>query len=282
MNNFVLLNIGSADLHADWNWKDVYSPFARLYYVKSGRARTYIRDREYELEAGHLYLTPPFSLHQDECDDYFSLYYIHFYEDVTNRESIFDKYDFPVKLPASALDLPLIERLQSIHPDRYLVNIDPKMYDNPLTLSQNVAYNEKLPHHTLIETQSILSLLMSHFLEFRVKKSFDKDIRVNRSLQYIHEHIGQDISVQELAAIVCVSKDHFIRLFKKEMLLTPIKYIHSKKIEKAQLLLLTGDSPIRDIALDLSFDNISYFNKIFKQYTGKTPSEYRKNVQLSY
>jgi AraC-like DNA-binding protein len=274
--DFILLNIGYSELNANWNWREVYSPFARLYYVKAGKARTYIQDKVYTLEPGCLYLTPPFSLHNDECDSYFSLYYIHFYEKAIDKESIFDKYDFPVKIQASPLDLLLIERLHSLHPDRYLVNIDPKMYDNPPSFSRYMAHNNKLPPHVLLETQSILSMLTAHFIEFRVRKTIDKDARINKSLQYIHEHINQDIPLNNLATIACVSNDHFTRLFKKEMRQTPVKYINIKKIEKAQLLLLTTGSSIRDIAMDLSIDNISYFNKLFKQHTGFTPLEYRK------
>jgi AraC-like DNA-binding protein len=276
MDNLLLLNIGYSDLNANWNWKDVYSPFARLYYVTEGEARTYIQDKVYLLEPGYIYLTPPFSLHNDECDGRFSLYYIHFYEKSIQKESLFDKYDFPVKIKATPLDLLLIERLHTINPDRYLVNIDPKTYDNAPAFSQYVANNNKSPYHVLVETRSILAILISRFLEFRVKKTIDKDVRINKSLQYIHEHINRDISIGDLADISCVSGDHFIRLFKKEMLQTPLKYIMAKKIEKAQLLLLTTELSVRNIAMELSLDNISYFNKVFKQYTGKTPLEYKR------
>jgi AraC-like DNA-binding protein len=276
MDNLILLNIGYSELHANWNWKDVYSPFARLYYVKSGRARTYIRGKVYELEPGYVYLTPPFTLHDDECDGDFSLYYIHFYEEPTHKESVFDTYDFPVKLPASALDLELIERLQTINPDRYLIDIDPKMYDNAPTFSRYVANNNKLPYHILVETRSILAVFMSRFLEYRVRKSVDKDERINDSLQYIHEHINRNISIADLSKRSCVSNDHFIRLFKQEMQQTPTRYINAKKIEKAQLLLLTTRNSIHAIAMELSIDNASYFNKLFRQYTGKTPLEYRR------
>ncbi|GHT05852.1 transcriptional regulator [Bacteroidia bacterium] len=276
MDNLILLNIGYSELNANWNWKDVYSPFARLYYVKTGKARTYIRDKMYKLEPGYIYLTPPFTLHDDECDGHFALYYIHFYEETVNKESIFDTYNFPVKLQASALDLELIERLQTINPDRYLIDIDPKIYDNAPTFFRYVAGNNKSSYHVQVETRSLLAVLMSHFLEYRVRKSIDKDARINKSLQYIHEHIDRTISIDDLAAIACVSNDHFIRLFKKEMLQTPTKYINAKKIEKAQLLLLTTNSSIRNIAMDLAIDNISYFNRIFKQLTGKTPGQYRE------
>jgi AraC-like DNA-binding protein len=42
------------------------------------------------------------------------------------------------------------------------------------------------------------------------------------------------------------------------------------------LLLLTTDMPVRDVAFELAIDNVSYFNRIFKQHTGTTPSGYRK------
>lgn len=77
---FMLLNVGYAELNADWNWQQIYSPFARIYYVKEGGARTKIGNDTCVLKPHHLYLTPPFSLHDDECDGHFALFNIHFFE----------------------------------------------------------------------------------------------------------------------------------------------------------------------------------------------------------
>ena len=278
--NLTLLNIGYSELYANWNWEDVYSPFARFYFVKEGRAKTYLFDQEFLLEPGYLYLTPPFTLHHDECDSAFSLYYIHFYERAANKESIFDKYEFSVQVKASPADNILIERLYEINPGRQLISIDPKIYDNDPTFSQSVAQNKEMPMHSMIETQSILSILMSRFMEKRSRKINDKVERIHKSLKYIHTNINQDISIKTLADISCVTADHYIRIFKKEMGLTPIKYINAKKIENAQLLLVTTNYSIREIAGELAFDNISYFNKLFKQHIGKTPQEYRKESMV--
>ncbi|GAB6011206.1 helix-turn-helix domain-containing protein [Viscerimonas tarda] len=274
--NLILLNVGYSDMNANWNWKDVYSPFARIYYVKGGMARTRIGNKTYTLEPNHLYLTPPFTLHDDECDSYFSLFYIHFYEKSINKEPIFDVYDFPMGIEATILDLLLTERLLEINPDRHLRHFDPELYDNFPTFSEYIANNSKMPVHTLVETQGILHQLMSRFLEQAKIKDGKKDARINKSLLYIHENLDKDISVGDLASISCISEDHFIRVFKNNMNCTPMKYINLKKIEKAQLLLLTTDMPIRDIAMELLIENISYFNKLFKQYTGKTPGQYRE------
>lgn len=274
--SLILLNVGYSELNANWNWKNVYSPFARIYYVKEGSAKIKIGEKTYLLKPDCLYLTPPFTLHNNECDSYFSLYYIHFYERVLNKESVFDKYDFPMEIEASALDLILTQRLLDINPDRYLHHFDPQLYDNPPIFSQYIANNNKMPLHSSIETEGILCMLMSKFLELIKMKSNNKDSRINNCLLYIHENTDKDVSIGQLANIACITEDHFIRLFKKEMNCTPIKYINLKKMEKAQLFLLTTNRSIRNIAFDLSIDNISYFNRIFKQYTGKTPTQYRE------
>lgn len=276
--NLILLNVGFSELNANWNWQEVYSPFARIYYIKGGQARTLINNKMYTLKPGKLYLTPPFTLHNDECDSYFSLYYIHFYEKNIHKESIFDKYDFPVEVDAELLDLLLIERLLAINPGRHLQHIDPGLYDNMPTFSQYIARNRQLPFHSIAETQGILQQLTSRFLaEARIKPGF-KDARINKCLKYIHENTDKDISVRQLADIACITEDHLIRIFKKEMNCTPLKYINSKKMEKAQLLLLTTDLPVREVALELLIDNVPYFNRIFKRYTGKTPQEYREII----
>jgi AraC-like DNA-binding protein len=279
--DFILLNVGYAELNADWNWKQVYSPFARIYYVKEGGARTRIGNNMYELKPHHLYLTPPFSLHDDECDGYFALFYIHFFEKTINKESIFDSYDFPVEIEASPLDLLLVETLMQINPGRALRHNDPKLYDNPPTFSRYMAANNRMPLSVTLETQGILCQLMSRFFKMAVLKSGNRDVRIKKCLKFIHENADKEILLPQLAGIACMSEGHFIRIFKEEMHCTPMKYINLKKIEKAQFLLLTTDMSVRDIALELSVDNISYFNKLFKQHTGKTPGAYRSEFNVA-
>ena len=104
------------------------------------------------------------------------------------------------------------------------------------------------------------------------------DNRILRVVKYIRNNIHKDISIEELKDMCCLSKDHFIRLFKNDLQETPTQYIIQRKIERAQLMLITSDLLIKDIAYELSFENISYFNRLFKKATGLTPSDYRKRV----
>jgi AraC-like DNA-binding protein len=276
MINTVLLNVGYIELNANWNWTEVQSPFARIYYIVSGRARTRINDAWHELTPGHLYLIPPFTLHDTRCDSPFSLIYIHTYEKIRSHESIFEQYHFPFETAATELDEQLSRRLLAINPGRHLQHINPKVYDNLPTFSKYIAHNEHMSHHSLIETRAVINQLLSRFVEKAQIRSFQQDDRIRKCITHIHRNIDKEIPINTLADIACLSTDHLIRLFKKEIGATPLRYILAKKIEQAQLSLITTGKSIRDIALDIAIDNPSYFNRLFKSSTGKTPMEYRK------
>ena len=94
-------------------------------------------------------------------------------------------------------------------------------------------------------------------------------------LSYINDHICMDIDLEELADIAFVTKTYLIRLFKKHFGISPLQYINQKKVERAQLLLITEDMLVKEVAAALGFLDYAYFTRMFKKSTGKTPQEYR-------
>lgn len=279
MKDFILLNVGYAYHNADWNWKNVHSPFARIHYVKSGNAKIIREDGIYELKEGHLYLTPSYVKHSYVCEGVLELFYIHLYEDIGKSLSIFDLFDFPVEVCATSVDVYLIERLIEINPARELKYYDPKSYEDSSTVAQNIALQQKSPLAFEMETQGIIKLLISHFMTQAIYKNEHIEERILRSLHYIHKNIDKPLDINHLADICHLSKDHFIRLFKKEMSCTPGKYINQKKIEVAQLKMLIENVSIAEIAYGLGFENISYFNRLFTKLVGETPGKYKKRMQ---
>lgn len=280
--DFILLNVGYAYHDADWNWKNVNSPFTRIHYVKSGTARIVRKDGVFELKKDHLYLTPSYTRHSYECEDILELYYIHIYEEPKKHLSIFDLINFPVEVESESFDIHLIERLIKINPESELKQYDPGAYDNSATVARNMALQHKSPPASGMETQGIVKQLFSRFLAKAVYKHANIEERILKSLHYIHKNIDQPIDIDYLAGKCFLTKDHFIRLFKKEMNITPGKYINNKKIEAAQLRILINDTNIQDIAYSLGFDNISYFNRLFTKLTGETPGNYKKMIQNKY
>jgi AraC-like DNA-binding protein len=281
--NLILLNAARKVHHADWNWKGVHSPFARLYMVETGSAKVIMPDGIYMIKPGYLYLIPSFVIHSYENDTTFTLYYMHIYDE----QNIFDRLRFPVEVPANELDVMLMKRLLTINPGRELTRSDPDTYDNFPTLVQNIARNDRLPFSSVVETKGILLQLFSRFLDKASLKQKITDKRIVKVLRHIRENIDRNIGIDELSAICFLTKDHFIRLFKKEIRCTPVQYINQKKIEKAQLMLVIGEKSIKDITYSLSFDNISYFYRLFKKTVGISPNQYkeqflieRKNLEL--
>ena len=270
--NLILLNVARKVHDADWNWKGVNSPFARIYMVESGSAKVIMPDGAHTIEPGYLYLIPAFVTHGYESDGLFTLYYIHVYDE----QNIFDRLSFPFEVEADEADNNLIQRLLTINPGRELTRSDPVAYDNHPTLMQSIVRNDRFPFYTVIETKGILLQLFSRFLQKACFKQEIADKRIDKVVRHIRENINRNIDINELASITCLTNDHFIRLFKKEIQCTPIQYVNQKKIEKAQLMLTIGDQSIKEIAYELSFENISYFYRLFRKMTGMPPNRYKE------
>jgi len=277
--NLILLNAGRAVHHADWNWENINSPYFRIYYVEDGSATLSFSGKEYALRPGHLYLVPPFTLHSDICNSHFILYYLHICEEQVQNISLFEQISLPVEVEAFPLDSILIKRLVAINPDKELSIYDPKTYDNSTNFYKQIAENSHLSFPIAAETNGIIWQLFSRFLMKSTKIILTKDSRILTTLHFIREHIDKKITIRQLSSLCFLSDDHFIRLFKHEMNVTPVDYINRKKVELAQLMLVMNNRTIKDIACSLSFDNCSYFNRVFKNLIGKTPTEYRKGFK---
>ncbi|QNL49900.1 helix-turn-helix transcriptional regulator [Olivibacter sp. SDN3] len=104
------------------------------------------------------------------------------------------------------------------------------------------------------------------------------DERVLQAIHFIHSNIDKPIKIEELAKVSCLTEDHFIRLFKKQMQSTPGKYINQKKIEQAQLMMLVRNLSIKELAYQLGFENVSYFNRLFKKISGENPGKMQRRM----
>lgn len=274
--HLLILNVGLAIHNADWNWKNVSSPFTRLYFVTEGTAQIVLPTGTQELKPNHLYLIPSFMTHSYICDSHFAHYYLHIYEDYQSESSILEDCNFPIEMSAGDLELPLIKRLCRINPTMQLPQSDPTSYDNNPTLIQNIIKNKQRTFCDKVESRGIIYQLIARFLKDARPKIEINDNRIQKVLSYIRKNIYKTIEIDTLAEISCLSKDHFIRLFKKEVNNTPLQYINQEKIKKAQLILITDDIPVKNIAYLLAYEDHSYFNRLFKKTTSVTPQQYRE------
>ncbi len=104
--------------------------------------------------------------------------------------------------------------------------------------------------------------------------------RVKLILSYISENYSHDITMGDAAEVCCYSKSHFMRFFRSAMGESFTSYLSSYRLKIAsQLLLSTGDT-VLEIAGKTGFGNLSYFNRLFKEKFGVTPTQYRKRLVL--
>jgi AraC family transcriptional regulator len=102
-----------------------------------------------------------------------------------------------------------------------------------------------------------------------------QDSRLAFVVNFIREHLHDPLSIDLLSKKACMSQTHFFRSFKNELGISPVDFINAERIKMAKTLLRNPAKSINDACYACGFNNISYFNKIFKRATGLTPSEWR-------
>ena len=101
---------------------------------------------------------------------------------------------------------------------------------------------------------------------------------VRRVIDYLDSHFDEDLSIDTLAGIACLSPYHFIRTFSGQTGLTPHAWLMQLRARKAKELLGRG-LPIADVAAQTGFADQSHLSRSFKRFLGYTPGQYRNSVQ---
>lgn len=87
--------------------------------------------------------------------------------------------------------------------------------------------------------------------------------------------LSEDVTLDDVAGAVGLSKFHFVRSFKESVGLSPMRYLKSLRVDLAKRALAREDAPISMVAAGAGYRDLSTFNKYFKTLTGETPSRYR-------
>jgi AraC family transcriptional regulator len=101
--------------------------------------------------------------------------------------------------------------------------------------------------------------------------------KLKRVIEYIQEHLGEDISLFDIATELEMSQYYFCRLFKQTMGMSPHQYLIRQRVEQAKLLLKQPSKTITVIALECGFANQSHFARCFRHHTGMNPNQFRKS-----
>ncbi|MEM7395251.1 MAG: AraC family transcriptional regulator, partial [Verrucomicrobiota bacterium] len=98
-----------------------------------------------------------------------------------------------------------------------------------------------------------------------------------RVLDYIADHFGDRITVEDMAEQAAISPFHFSRLFRQTIGEPPYRFLMAYRVERAKASLSRSDEPLIDIALSCGFSDQAHFSRTFKNLTGKTPRAWRES-----
>jgi AraC family transcriptional regulator len=99
--------------------------------------------------------------------------------------------------------------------------------------------------------------------------------QVKLIVEFVEGHLGSDLRVTELAALLDLSPHYFHLLFRTSFGMTPHRYVLQRRMEAARRMLRT-ETPITDIAYSLGFSSQAHFTQAFRRHTGSTPARVRR------
>lgn len=120
-----------------------------------------------------------------------------------------------------------------------------------------------------------LSLLSN---ELMLKEASAEPPAVVRARVFIAEHLGEPLSLQQVAVAAHMSAFYFCKIFKQATGVTFTDYIARARVEKTKQLLLNPHVRVSEAAYEAGFQSLSQFNRVFRRVTGEAPSAYRDHL----
>jgi AraC-like DNA-binding protein len=250
--------VAYAKVGLSWQDHDFTPSFNRFYYILEGEGYLKIEDQIYKPKPGELYLLPA-GVRQSYgtvSENTFGKFYCHF--------------------GAKLGDLHLLD----------IVRTSPKITvadaSTLQTMFQELIQHAEKPKLTsAFRVNALLLQLISMYLEQAEPVHVDMKATVSLEkmgniLQYIEDHLQDDLTVELLAREAHFHPNYFIALFKKSTGYSPIQYINRLRMEKAKHQLSFSQQPVSMIAEGLGME-FHYFSRTFREFTGSSPSQWREN-----
>lgn len=112
--------------------------------------------------------------------------------------------------------------------------------------------------------------------EFNVQKLNSRETRINKVKNYLNDRLTQPVCLTDVAGYMQMTESYFCRWFKKNTGKTLVNYINKLRVEMVCRELKLTDKTISEIAYANGFENISHFNRVFKNFKEISPRQFRK------
>lgn len=146
--------------------------------------------------------------------------------------------------------------------DGYKLALKARLYDLVVMLIRKVPIDKSLNEEETLQKENLR--------------------RLENTFTYVEKNYQSEIKLENAASAAGFSIYHFARFFKQNMGMTFVQYLNNFKITKAEWLLMNEETTITDIAFRSGFNSVKTFNRVFKQISGNSPTEYKKqNMRIT-
>lgn len=143
-------------------------------------------------------------------------------------------------------------------------------------------YTIKEPGYIEVLRSNVIELLVKIFRQYHRKDPALKGAEAQRRqiietvIQYMKSNYTQELKLEDLSMMAFLSRNYFCKLFKDSTGMTVFEYAQKIRMDEACRLLKGTDKKVVDIALDVGYKDVKFFNQVFKKIMGKTPVEYKR------
>lgn len=248
-------------IHCDGSWKQyhVICPFHKFYFILDGECEIQMAGEAFSGQKGVLFLIPANCRHSfyHKNDKYITKYWLH------------------CDIRAGSSDF-----LQSLGLPYYVIVPEDRTKEFSGYFRDIFRLERENSPASQVRVNARIMELLAGFMELSGveklsgKSSYSQEF--TRLLQYMEEHMGEKLTNSLLAGRLFIHPNYFIRMFKKNMGITPLQYLNRIRTERAKSLLENSDLPVSDIMIQVGIQDLSTFSKYFKHYTGYTPGSFKE------
>ncbi len=231
-----------------------------IVYTVRGKGMFRLNGELYETEASTIGIMAPWMSHEYWAADGepWEFYFMHVMGDNCNSifQYIIDHYGYSVKVSEGAMRL-ISKKMESLIRMEYIYF-----------------------KFEIFATQTISDILLEILKD--VNEVYDDEIYsanelVNDVISYIYDHYNSSVTLKEMSAKLYVSEEHMIRIFKKEIGMTPYHFLKRFRLKKACELLTYSQKSTKEVAQAVGYSSAGGFIAQFKQEYQTTPVEYRQS-----
>ncbi len=252
--NMNILTSGYAVLDKEWNYKNIRSPFTRIYFVRSGEGVLSYGETSISLLPDNIYIIPAGLEISLRCESKMEKLFFHFNLQRMSIQDLFQGYEKCIVL-----------RNRKANVDYAIRHWQRGDAEGAIAI-KNLLYS------------LCFSVIKREKISFGKTKNYST--LTKRSIDYIENNLHASLTADDIASSLYVSSGSLQKRFRREVGIPLGKYINSRIMFRAERMLHSHEFSIKEISEQLGFCDQFYFSRVFTACYGISPTQYKKNIRI--